>query len=129
MGGAEGVARVEFELGRCAGVVHLSWISKLPGEFLIEGTDGYLRGRLKSRDPLTLGAAGGSRTRRIRLGPDMAGPGGVPRFVIDNLIQVVRGQAEPFAPARTVLPSLQLIDECYASRDRLHMPWMEWQEA
>jgi hypothetical protein len=46
-------------------------------------------------------------------------------IMMDNFLGVIRGTEQPLVPATAVLDSVELIDECYARRQRYDMPGHE----
>ncbi len=124
MGGSEAVARVEFAGDGYAGVVHLSWLSRLPNAFRLEGQQGTVEGGILAWDAIRLTAAGG-RSRRLRLRPEVRSFPQVKDHVIANFLGAVRGECRPAVPGREVLPSIAMIEECYGRRERFPMPWLD----
>ena len=47
---------------------------------------------------------------------------------IRNVCRAIRGEETLLAPARAALPSMALIDQCYASRGLLEQPWFTPEE-
>lgn len=124
LGGSEAVARVEFESGRCRGVVHLSWLSRLPNTFRLEGTEGSVEGRIRAWDAVRV-REGTRRPRKVRLRPEVPSYPELNTHVIRNFLRAVRRQGRPAVPAEEVLPSLEMIEGCYARRTRFPMPWLK----
>jgi predicted dehydrogenase len=124
MGGSEAVARVEFAGDGYAGVVHLSWLSRLPNAFRIEGERATVEGRILAWDAIRLTAVGG-RSRKVRLRPEVRSFPQVKDHVIADFLGAVRGECRPLVSGRDVLPSIAMIDECYGRRERFPMPWFD----
>ncbi|PYT13284.1 MAG: hypothetical protein DMF51_11250 [Acidobacteria bacterium] len=99
MGGSEAVARVEFAGDGYAGVVHLSWLSRLPNAFRVEGQQGTVEGGILAWDAIRLTAAGG-RSRRLRLRPEVRSFPQVKDHVIANFLGAVRGEGGSASPCR-----------------------------
>jgi len=118
MGGSEAVARVEFAGDGYAGVVHLSWLSRLPNAFRLEGQQGTVEGGILAWDAIRL-------SRRLRLRPEVRSFPQVKDHVIANFLGAVRGECRPAVPGREVLPSIAMIEECYGRRERFPMPWLD----
>ena len=123
MGGSEAVARVEFAGEGCSGVVHLSWLSKLPNTFRVVGDEGTLEGGILAWDAVRLTRRG--RSRKVRLRPEVRSFPRVRDHVIADFLGAVRGERPPAVPAREVLPSIAMIEECYGRRERFPMPWFD----
>ena len=122
MGGSEAVARVEFAGDGYAGVVHLSWLSRLPNAFRVAGEQATLEGSILAWDAIRLTAPGG-RSRTVRLRPDVRSFPRVRDHVIANFLGAVRGECQPAVAGRDVLPSIAMIEECYRRREGFPMPW------
>jgi len=122
MGGSEAVARVEFAADGYSGVVHLSWLSRLPNAFRIEGEDASVEGGILAWDAIRLNESGG-RSRRVRLRRDVRSFPQVKDHVIANFLEAVRGECRPIVSGRDVLPSIAMIEECYGRRERFLLPW------
>lgn len=121
-GGTEAVAGVTLEHEGCRVHMRLSWLSKLENRYRIRGERAHLEGGVYDWGSYDLGATPESlrktTTRRRMRGFDDAANG-----LIDNFLEVVTGRAEPLVPGREVLPSIGIIDECYAGRARFDLPW------
>ena len=127
MGGTEAVAHLHFRRGECEGHVRFSWLSRYRNTFSIKGDRASLAGGLFDWDTVHLKPAGG-RTTKLRLPSDAKVPQDVGETMLDNFVEVVSGQAQPLVTGVHVLPSIELIDECYAARKRLPASWHDaWQ--
>jgi len=122
MGGSEAVARVEFAGNGYTGVVHLSWLSKLSNTFRVEGERETVEGGILAWDAIRIIPAGGL-ARKQRLRPEVRSFAQVNAHVMANFLEAVRGDGPPAVPAREVLPSIAMIEECYRRRRRFPMPW------
>jgi predicted dehydrogenase len=123
-GGPEGIASVVLGHHACTIAIKLSWLSKLSNSYRLVGTRGVIEGAASDWRHVTV-TPEGERPRRITVSSDRGDYLAFGNVVIDNFLNVVRGTAVPLAPAESVLPSLQLIDECYRRASRLPMPWVE----
>ncbi len=124
MGGSESVARVEFEGEGVEGVVQMSWLSRLSNTFRIEGEDERLEGEIRAWDSLWVTKRGG-RARKLGLEPAVSSYPRVKGRMIENFLDAIRGHGTLEVPAEEVLPSLDMIEECYRRRGRFPMPWHE----
>lgn len=122
-GGPEGVASVVLRSGSCTCTVRLSWLSKLSNTYRVAGTRGTLSGAIFDWRRLTFTSA--ATRRRLTVGSGRGDYLAFGRSVVDNFLDVVCGRAAPLAPAAAVLPSIELIEECYRRASRLPMPWLE----
>jgi predicted dehydrogenase len=127
MGGTEAVAALRFRLDGCDGVVRLSWLSKYSNTFEIRGDRGTVRGALYDWNSLELKTLS-RRRRKLHLRSSAKVAQDLGTVVLDNFLDVVRGSAAPLVSGSDVLPSIELLDDCYANRKRMDMPWYDaWQ--
>jgi hypothetical protein len=66
---------------------------------------------------------GSGGKRKVRIPSDVGSFGDIPAVLIDNFLAVVQHDVPPLVAARDVLPSIELIEDCYARRKRFDMPW------
>lgn len=122
MGGTEASVAIELRRDACTADIRLSWLAKLANGFVIEGERGRLEGGIYDWNTVTLVESGRRRVLRED-GPatyaDFAHP------LLDNFLEAVQGRAAPLVTGADVLPSLAVIDACYARRTRLPMPWFD----
>jgi len=124
MGGTEAVAALHFRLNECEGVVRLSWLSRYPNTFEVRGDHATAGGRLFDWDTVDLKHSSG-RKQKLRLPSSAKVPQDLGKDLLDNFLDVVRGRAKPVVAGSDVLPSLELLDECYSRRTRMPMPWYD----
>lgn len=123
LGGTEAVARLEFEFDGGTGLAHLSWLSNLSNAFSVAGERGIVRGAIAAWDRVTLSDPQSGSDRSIRLRPGVPNPLAVRDHMIDNFLDVVSGEASPLVSGEDVIPSLELIGDCYRGREPFDMPW------
>lgn len=121
-GGSEAVAQVDLSLGRCRVEVGLSWLAKLPNRFRIVGEEGVIEAGIYDWRSLRYTSASGS-SRRVVIDSPVNSYSDLAPLLLDDFLEVVERGHAPLVPAAEVLPSLELIEECYARRSRLPMPW------
>jgi predicted dehydrogenase len=127
MGGTEAVAALRFRMSQCEGVVQLSWLSRYGNAFEVKGDRGTVAGGLFDWNTLDLIPASGSKST-LRLSSKAKIPQDLGATLLDNFLEVVSGRAAPLVSGSDVLPSIELIDECYSQRKRLAAPWYDsWQ--
>lgn len=124
MGGSEAVARIEFAGDGYDGVVQLSWLHRLSNTFRIEGDEETVAGGIRAWDAIQL-TGRGRRPRKLKLRAEVPSFAEVKTHVIRNFLGAVRGECQPAVPAKEVLPSIAMIDECYGRRRRFPMPWFD----
>ena len=126
LGGTEAYATMDFALGACTGRITLSWLSRLSNRFTVIGTTGSISGQMYDWRSLTLTTAG--QTRRVQLPVGRKTITEVAQRIVENFLDVLAGQATPHIAGRDALPSIVLIEECYAHRRRVPMPWYDAME-
>ena len=124
LGGTEAVAVLHFRVKECEGVVRLSWLSRYENAYKIHGDRATVAGKLYDWNSVDVKHASG-RQQKLRLSSAAKVPQDLGRFLLDNFLEVVRGRATPVVAGSDVLPSIELLDDCYASRKRLAMPWYD----
>lgn len=120
LGGTEAVAEMSLVHGAVTGRVKLSWFSKLRNTFRVVGSAASVEGRIYDWSTLFVTPVGGRR-RLLQLKDPTAGDFAKP--LVQNFLQVISEGAAPLVSGADVLPSLELIDECYARRTPFAMPW------
>jgi predicted dehydrogenase len=123
-GGPEGVASLVLELGACTVKVRLSWLSRLPNTYRIVGTRGVIDGAIFDWRRLTITSDSGRR-RQLKVSSDRGDYLAFGNLIVDNFLDVISGRAAPLIHAAAVLPSIELIEECYRCASRMPMPWLE----
>jgi predicted dehydrogenase len=124
MGGTEAVAALHFRMKECEGVVRLSWLSKYANTFEVQGDRATASGRLFDWNTVDLKRTSGRR-EKIRLPSPAKVPQDLGKVLLDNFLDVVRGRELPVVTGSDVLPSIELLDDCYARRKRMAMPWYD----
>lgn len=123
-GGPEGVASLALERRSCTISVRLSWLSRLSNTYRIIGTRGAIEGHIFDWRRLTI-TSNGDRQRHLKVSSDGNDYLAFGNIIIDNFLNTISGRATPLAPATAVLPSLELLEECYRRASRMTMPWVE----
>ena len=126
LGGTEAYAVLDFVHQRCTGRITLSWLSRLQNRFTIIGDEGAISSGIYDWRSLNLTTSG--RTARLRLPSTARTISELGYEMVDNFLDVVAGKAAPLVSGRDVLPSIQLISECYSRRRRVAMPWYDAME-
>jgi predicted dehydrogenase len=120
-GGTESVVELHLESEGCHARIHLSWLSKLENGYRVDGESGSIEGEVYDFGALKLRTGGRTRTLKTDWQPREFGEFG--HVLIDNFLDVLTRGARPLVAASDVLPSLEIIDECYRHRQRFPMPW------
>jgi predicted dehydrogenase len=122
-GGTEAVAAIELEREGCRASIRLSWLSKLSNTYRIEGERGSIEGEVYDWASFIQRSADG-KARRVRTDDRPKGFEDFGHRLIDNFVDVLTNGAEPLVSGRDVLPSIEIIDACYARRERFDLPWL-----
>lgn len=123
-GGPEGVASVVLKRGACTIKIKLSWLSKLSNTYRIIGTRGIVEGGISDWGRLTITSHRGRR-QQLKVSSDQGDYLGFGNVIIDNFLDAIRGCVAPLVPASAVLPSIELIEECYRCALKMPMSWVE----
>jgi predicted dehydrogenase len=124
MGGSEAVAHVSLAAGSAVADVRLSWLSKLANAYRVECEGGTIEGTIYDWRAFTLRQAG-RRARQVTVGTGARVFGDFAHEVLADFLGVLRDGGEAAVSGAAVLPSLDVIDACYARRDRFAMPWFD----
>jgi len=123
-GGPEASASVKFQLKGCIGEVRLSWLANLQNLYSIQGDQGHICGCTKDWRSLTA-RFGSANPKLIEVDATSDYSKVTSTRMIDNFLSVILEKAEPLIPAREVIESLELMDECYDAAERFSMPWID----
>ena len=120
-GGREALAAVEFTYDRSSVEVKFSWLSQLANAFSIVGERDRIEGGIEDWDTVKVVYNSG-RTAITRLKVAERSYNDFAFRMLDNFIDVVQGPAQPLVSAGDVLPSIELIEECYNCAVRFKCP-------
>jgi len=123
-GGGEAMMSLWLERNGCTAHVEVSFLSRYPNTYSLEGDLGRIEGSLYEFRAFDLIPRSGRR-RKFKLDTPARSVDGFGPIMMDNFLGVIRGTEQPLVPATAVLDSVALIDECYARRQRYDMPWHE----
>jgi predicted dehydrogenase len=121
-GGSEAVAQVDMEHAGCAVSVRLSWLSKLRNTYLVRGEEGTIEAGIYDWNTLTITTPDGAR-RSIKTGSEVRSYAALAEPLMANFLRTIAGEEAPLVSTGDVLPSIELIEECYGRRTRFTMPW------
>jgi predicted dehydrogenase len=121
MGGTEAYAEIRAVSGAAQVEMRISWLSKLKNQVRLEFDGGALEVFSHDRTEYFVERNG----KRSRHATAPQSPDALADEVIGNFLDVVRGTAQPGVQAADVLPSLQLLEECYERAERRAMPWFD----
>lgn len=126
-GGSEAVAKVSLADagGTLRAEVHLSWLAKLPNGFRIEGDEGTITGSTYDWDSVEVRPRSGSKPRAAARG-QVRSLSDIAPLIMNNFLAMVENGEAPLVPGREVVPSIGLIEACYARRRRFALPWQDY---
>lgn len=124
-GGIDAVAEVDLRIGSSVGArVRFSWLSRLNNRCVVRGTDGTLSFEPYNwREIVLEGPAGGERT--IGCPSDATNYSDFGVRLLENFLGVIQGREDPLIRGEDVLGSIRFLEQCYADRERLELPWLE----
>ncbi|MCU0623000.1 MAG: Gfo/Idh/MocA family oxidoreductase [Gemmatimonadaceae bacterium] len=123
MGGTEAHAEIRCARDGCTADVRLSWLGKLDNAFTLVGERGEVRGGIYDMNRLEVRRDGRTQVWTASNGPRMYGDLAQP--LLEHFLEAVAGRGAPLVTGADVLPSIALIERCYASRARLDLPWFD----
>lgn len=121
-GGPESLVRVNAISKDCNIEVILNRHLDIGNAFILEGEKGQIFGRLSEFKSLSL-QMNNDKRRSIKINTPIKQYSDIVKIIIKNFINIVLEGEKPLIPGKAVLPSIQFIEECYANRSRLEMPW------
>jgi predicted dehydrogenase len=127
-GGSEGMAILTLNQGGCTIDVKLSWLSQLQNKYVIIGEQGSIEGPIEDIKSFNLKYRGG-KSKRVKVKCQEKRYVDFADRLVANFVKVLRNEAEPLVPGADVIPSIELIEECYEASNRLSMPWYDDLEA
>ena len=107
------------------GEIRLSWLAKLANAFRIEGDEGTITGSIYDWGSVELTSRSGRR-QAVALKSSVRSLRDIAPRIMENFLAMVAGEEAPLIPAREVVPSIALIEECYARRRRFTLPWQDY---
>ena len=123
-GGVEGVALVKLQHQACAIEIKLSWLNKLVNTYTIVGELGTITGGIEEWDKVTINYNSG-KVAKTKLPSKEITYDHFGDKMLTNFIDVVGKGLQPLVAASEVIPSIELMEECYERVTRFRMPWYE----
>jgi predicted dehydrogenase len=125
LGGTEAECEVRLVKGEARARIRLSWLSRLRNSFRVTFASGYAieHGIYHWRNPSLIDPNGRRSTLKTATGP--ATYPGFAEGLLERFLAAIQGRGNPAVPARSVIPSIALIERCYAQRELFHMPWFD----
>jgi predicted dehydrogenase len=125
-GGSEASAAIGLAAADTRIAIRLSWLAKQRNTYRIQGTEGTVEWGVYDLNALVLWRRGRKRPERIRIRGGPAAFSGLAPLVLADFFRAVAERRAPAVTPESVLPSIRLIEECYARRARFEMPWHEF---
>lgn len=133
MGGIEANCRLRCRFGSGAtGSVRLSRDCELANRYLLTGTRGSVSWTVNEADRLELSLGGARQSLNAQLEIGQRPAANFEQSFIDQILNVLaatRGEEPLAVPGAEALPSLRLIERCYAGRSIMRMGWLDAREA
>jgi len=123
-GGIEAVAHVRFKSCDCIIEVKLSWLSVLSNSYALRCELAEIENNFLSWWQLPIRHKSG-KVEIIPLHSSERHYNDFGAKIVSNFIDVIRKGNAPLIPASEVIPSIELIQECYAKAQRFNLPWYE----
>ncbi|MFX0195380.1 MAG: NAD-dependent epimerase/dehydratase family protein [Candidatus Hodarchaeota archaeon] len=123
-GGVEGVTLAKFEYKGCLVEVKLSWLTQLQNTYTIVGELGMIEGGIEEWNSVTISYKSGKK-EKIKVKSKERHYNDFGDKIVANFLDVVSKGATPLIPANEIIPSIELLEECYRSAKSLRMPWHE----
>lgn len=133
MGGIEVNCRLRCQFASgVRGELRLSRDCALPNHYVLRGTEGTIRWPVNEANRLEIGSRRSPYVLNAQLEEDGAPAAPFEQSFMQqicNVIEAVRGDAEPRVSAADALGSLRAIERCYRHRKPMPMPWLAPGEA
>jgi UDP-N-acetylglucosamine 3-dehydrogenase len=123
-GGPEAFARARMEYAGCQVEIVLSWLTYLSNTYTITGELGTINNGTEDWWHVPIAYTSGKR-EIISLESDEEDYSEFGIRLVANFIDVITSGVQPLIPGREVLPSVELIEDCYANAKRFDMPWLD----
>ena len=123
-GGPESVVAIRATRGECAIEIHLNRLVDVEPLFVVAGERGTIQ--CSASDWNAFGyASQGKKMKTLKVRTRVRTYWELVEGIVENFTDVILAKGLPLVPARAVLPSMMFLDECYARRSSLPMPWFE----
>jgi predicted dehydrogenase len=121
VGGSEASVLVRLSGPGVAIRIRLSWLAKQRNDYRVSGPGGTARWGIYDLDRIAVDRPGrGTETMKA---PAPGGYSDLAVPVLEDFFGAVRDGSPPRTGPRDVLPSMRLIEACYAQRTRFDLPW------
>lgn len=127
LGGSEASVLVTLRGPDCRIEVRLSWLAKQRNAYRFTGDAGALTWNVYDLDEIKLDGKGAGQVRTVRLDSDARSFADLAPAVLRDFLSAAESGTAPVAGPSDVLPSMRLMEECYARRRTFDMPWHAFQ--
>lgn len=127
LGGSEASVLVVLRGHDCRIEVRLSWLAKQRNVYRFTGDAGALTWNVYDLDEIKLGVGGAGQGRSVRLHSTARSFADLAPAVLRDFLTAAEHGTAPMASASDVLPSMRLMETCYAQRRTFDMPWHAFQ--
>lgn len=121
-GGVEAVANIRLKSGECTIEVKLSWLNVLPNSYTVRCELAEIENDFRGWWHLPIR----HRSGKVEIIPLETSERDYSDFgakIVSNFIDVIRKGHAPLIPASEIIPSIELIQECYAKAQPFNLPW------
>ena len=122
-GGPEGTVSIECDSEGCKINIMVSWLTKLQNTYKIIGELGTIEGNIGEWQSFLLVRKG--KSEKVSLDCKERDYYDFADKMIVNFFNIIKDNAKPLIPAIEIIPTIELVDECYQKATRSFMPWYE----
>lgn len=122
-GGPESVAKIKAELDGCHIEIFLNRLCDLNSHFIVSGSQGTILGHPFEWSEYKIKNDFKVKEKKLKT-KEKSTPEFVEK-VFENFLKVVKKEDKPLINGRDVYDSICLIENCYKTRRRFHLPWYE----
>jgi predicted dehydrogenase/nucleoside-diphosphate-sugar epimerase len=121
-GGPEAMTTVRFEHEGCQIELKISRLGRLSNTFQIVGSLGSIDAESEDWDEITVQFRDG-RQRRYKCGSNKLTYADFAKPMLQNFVEVIRGNAQPMASGESVVGTIELLEEAYERPLNYEQPW------
>jgi predicted dehydrogenase len=123
-GGIDALTYIQLATAGCSGEIKLSWLSNFKSQYRIVGTEGAIEGGTEDAWVVQVKSMKGS-SERIVLGEAEKDYYELADALMKNFTDVICCGQKPCIVVDEVIPSIDLIDDCYGIAKPFILPWYE----
>lgn len=126
-GGSEASAMAVLQGPSCRIDMRLSWLAKQTNSYRFTGEQGALSWSVYDLDEIKVEKGPQRRAYTVRVPSAARSFADLAPLVIEDFLEAARSGSAPVADSAGVLPSMRLMEACYARRRTYAMPWHAFQ--